>query len=319
MTRNQRILTIVLALQIVLVLLAKMPFSEKDAGSSSSLLIPSWSEMQPARILLGDDDGVRLRRHDGRWLIDDLDGFPADDIKIEALLERIGSSEVRRPLTRSARYHESFNLLEQEAEGRVRIWSKDDTEPTVDLLFGNAPNFGSIHIRRTNEEEVYEVRDLAAHDVAGPADNWIEKEWIGVDTTSIVGLTIRNAAGDFTVIREDDGWSINEPAMYAGQLVGEDQIADLLSDLCALRIAGAGGHRDESIHGFEAVQVQAELRYQTDSMDQVSTIVLEVGRPVTGDDTSRFVGRTGNDFVGIAWESALSSLLDADLKVMMGG
>lgn len=318
MTRNQRILTAVLALQIVLVLFAKMPFSGKSAGSSSSPLIPSWDEMQPTRILLGDDDGVSLRRQDGRWQVDDLDGFPADDRKIESLLERIGSAEVRRPLVRSARYHESFNLVEQDAEGRLRIWAADDEEPRVDLLFGNTPNFGSIHVRRTNEDAVFEVRDLAAYDVAGPAENWIEKDWIDVDTTNIVGLTIRNAIGDFTVIREDDGWSVNEPALYAGQVVGDDLISDLLSDICALRIAEVAGHRDETTHGFAAVGVQAELRFRADDMDEVSTIVLEIGLPVEGNDTSRYVGRSGSAFAGIAWESGLSSLLDADLSAMMG-
>ncbi|MDH3627439.1 MAG: DUF4340 domain-containing protein [Acidobacteriota bacterium] len=317
MTRNQRILLVVLAVQILLIVVVRMPMGERGVSAGPTPLIAGWDELVPTRVMFGgDDDAVQLLRAGDGWQVEALDGFPADGAKLESLLTKIGALEVRRPLVRSARYHESFGVREQDAEARLRIWGDGNDDPAVDLLFGNPPNFGSIHLRQADEDAVYEVRDLAAYDVSGPAGNWIDKDWLKIDSSDIDGLTVRNVSGSFTVVRGDEGWAVEEPAEFAGQPLGDDQLAGLLSDISGLRISDVAGRRDETLHGFATVGVQVDVR-RRDSTDHRFTL-LEIGLAVGDGNDRRFVGRDGEGFAGIALESSLQSILDLDLRAMMG-
>jgi hypothetical protein len=314
MNRNHTTLAILLIVQVALILLVRSPFSGGTSASESRPLLPMLEALTPMQIeLLGNEDRrVTLIKEAGGWQLGDLDGFPADDEKIEQLIDDLRALTIRRPVVTSKRYHASFKVADDENQGRVRLWDNPAEDPAIELIMGSSSNYRALHVRLEGTSEVYEVRDLAAYDVRADPEAWIEKDLVDVPEGQLVNLAVTNANGSFELIRQDGQWS----AEGSEAALNSDEVDSLVRAASSIQLAKPAGLRDAAAHGYAAAAATVTLRYrppgEPDSTD-VREIVVTVGAKPDADSSERYITRSDFEFSGVVWESSIRALLESTL------
>ena len=311
-TRTQTVLASILFVQVVLILLLRSPLTGGGAAPEPGLLLPELADREPLRIELveGEGDPLTLERSGEAWSIPEAGGYPADPVRVSDLLDRLRNLRVSRPVVRNARYHDSLEVTEDAPQARVRLWGAGDDEPMVTLLFGSSPNYRTIHLRRADRDEVYEVRDLATYDVAANPASWVNRKFLDVPEDDVVSARIENASGIVAIERSADGWSMTAPG--AGP-ADPDEVAGLLSAISTLQLADPAGPLDEAAQGFDRPAAVLTLRVGGDEEGAAPReIVLRVGAPVPDNDSQRFVARSGFEFAGRVWASSVERLIEED-------
>ena len=314
MNRNQSTLIALLALQVIVILLARSPFSSSTGSSRSHLLLPELDGGTAIRIELdGDQDrSLTLERKDKDWVLGELGGYPADATKIEELIDKLASLEVRLPVVSSSRYHKTFELTDDENRGRLRLFGDGSDTPEVDLILGSSPNYRVTNVRRADADEVFEVQGLASYDIGAEPGFWAEKQLVDVPEAELQGIKVTNASGTLELSRQGGTWKIASPAEFAQVSLDDSKVDGLVSVARSIRIDKPVGPVDDDAQGFRDAAVVVELSWLEDAEGQSTPRLLtyRIGGKVTDKDSQRYVSRTGFGFAGTVWESAISKLLD---------
>jgi hypothetical protein len=322
MSRTHGILGGLLLLQVVLILVFRSPLAGVGAATPPHALLPALEAVTATRIELEGGDGkekVTLRRTTAGWEVAEAGGFPADGTKVENLLADLKQLKVQRPVVSSDRHHESFKVREEDHEGRVRIYG-DGESPAADLILGSSPNYRTLHVRKADEDAVYEVRDLASYDVRAAASAWIDKVLVSVDRERVVGLRVANASGSFELAKRDGSWSVVAPAGRADRALDPQKIDGLLQVASSIRLADAAGPLDEAAQGLRepagtfTILWRAPDQPETEPPREVS---VRIGGPVTGEASQRYVTRSDLGFAGTVWDSTVARLLEEKLDQLL--
>jgi hypothetical protein len=311
MKRPQLVLLGLLAVQLLLILLVRSPFSTANPQSETRMLFPGLGELEPSRLeLLGpEDQSVALVRGADGWTVEQAGGYPADQTKIDGLVDQLAGLEVRRPVISSSRYHEAFEIDDEGFRGRVRMWADSD-EPLADLILGSSPNYRVSHARIAGENEVYEIAGLAPYDVSPEASSWADKQFLDVVQEAIVGLKVDNAAGGFELELVDGAWRIVAPAELAGREPDPDKVSSLLRTVSGLRIEAPVGPTDEAAFGFDTPASIVTIRWSEPDATSTGEAVIRVGGNLADQETQRYITRSGFDFTASIWESSVKKLID---------
>jgi hypothetical protein len=323
MNRTQLYLGGLLVLQLALILLFRSPFTGASTPYESRALWPELEALTPRAIELSDKDeaSLRIERSGDGWTIASLDGFPADGSKVEELLGNLQDLRVRRPVVSSGRYHDAFKVAPDDHEGRVRLWADGGGDPDVDMFLGSSPNFRTAHVRRSDEEAVYEVSGLSSYDLRPAADGWIERGLVDLDPAQVVGLQVTNASGGFELARLEGAWIFvtDDPA----QTPDPQKVERLLSSVASLQLAEGVGAVDPQAHGFASPAATVVIRYTDGALPDdpdaaVRELTVQVGGEPTDNESRRYVTRDGFPFTGTVWESSVSSLLEETVESLVG-
>ena len=310
MTRAQIGLALVLAFQIVLILLIRSPFGADDGLLQTRPFLPEAEGLEPRRVeLLGDDEArLTLEREGDDWFVAEADGFPADDSKVETLIADLAELEVRQPVVKSARYHDSFRVDDDDFAGRVQIWGQGD-DPQVDLFLGTSTAYQVTPARRAEDDAVYEISGLAAYQVSPDAAAWIDKELVDLNEAALTAVRVEGPAGRVELTRGDTGWVRSDAPEIPLDATSVRQWIDAAR---TIRLSDPAGRKDEAAHGFDSPLARVTLEH-----DGSSTTVLIGAQPDDG-QAKRYVTRDGYAFSGLVWESGLTPLLEKsaiDLEV----
>jgi hypothetical protein len=317
MSRTQLYLAGLLGVQVVLLLIFHAPFSA-TTGHESRPLLPVLEAVTPTLLEIegADEEKLRLVRRDDGWGIESLGGFPADDTKIDALLDELKGIRVRRPVVSSGRYLDSFKVADDDHEARLRLWADAAGDPAVDLIVGSSPNFRTCHVRLAGEKPVYEVRGLSPYDLRPATSGWIERDLVDADPARLVSLKLSNASGSFELARDGDGWKLASPAGGAGRALDPAKVESFVQSAAALRLDDAAGPLDESAQGLAAPAATLVLRWTSEPKAEAGTeadveeATVRVGGTVPDGDSRRFVTRDGFPFAGTVWDSSVRRLIE---------
>jgi len=322
MNRTQLYLAGILIVQVVLILLVRSPFSEASAGAEPRALLPALEALTPSQMEIAgpNDESIRLVREDESWRVESLDGFPADDVKVEDLLNNLADLRVRRPVVSSGRYHESFKVADDDYEGRIRLWAAAGSDADVDLFLGSSPNFRTSHVRLAGEDAVYEVRGFSSYDLKPASSGWIERELVQTDETRVVGFTLTNESGRFELVREDGIWKLHSPE--GDKTLDQGKVDAFVRTASSVRLDDATGPVDPAAHGFASPAATLVLRW-SDMLDGVAEeggvneLTLTVGQQLPDDESRRYITRDGFGFTGTIWESSIRRLLEEKLDDLL--
>ncbi len=327
MSRFHSTLCGVLLLQALLILFFRSPFAPTSAAVEARPLLASLAAVTPVRLQLGgsDEEPITLEKSGAGWGVTGLAGFPADAKKVDGLLENLKALTVSRPVVSSPRYHETFSVTEKKNEGRIRLWSGAGDEPELDLIVGNSPNYRITHLRRADENEVFEVRGLTSYEVRAATANWIDKDLVNVPREQLTGLVLTNSNGTLELQQVDGTWSIVAPRDAVGRALDTQKIDDLLRAASSVRLADAVGRRDAATHGFDPPSAVCVVRFAAGaagadaetSPAAAQELSVEIGGKVVGNESQRYVGRAGFDYTGSVWESSVQSLLESKLDDLL--
>jgi hypothetical protein len=268
----------------------------------------------------GDGQTLTLVRRDEAWGLEEAGGYPVAAGKVDTLIADLQALMVRRPVVTSGRYHASLGVEENGAEARIRIWEASTDEARVDLFVGNSPAYRTSHVRLGSETPVYEVKGLAAYDVRPQGSAWVERTLIDATPGRVTGLTLANAEGTFSLEKDGDSWKVVSPAGETGRTLDQDKVDSLLRAAVPLNLADPVGPVDEAVHGFTTPAATVTLHVaplaaanETEEPPPPEEIVLMVGGVPEGQDTHRYVSRSGFGFTATVWENSVKPLLEQTL------
>jgi len=322
MKRGHWLLVGLLAVQVVLIVLTRGPLAHSEGPGAPTALLASLESSTPAKIEIEGpkDERVTLVRDGGHWMIQEADGFPADDQKVDGLIEKLKAVKVTRPIVTSGRYHEALKVTEKTHERRVRIWNQASGNASTGLYLGSSPNYRVTHVRKEGDDRVYEVSDLGAFDVQDQPSGWVRSQLVDLQPQNVTTITVENTSGRFEITKGEDGaWSVASPAAGHGAL-DASKVTELLRAATSVRVAEPAGSIDRDAQGFSHPAARIKLVPGATASGVAAgdadsrAVLLEIGGKVTGEEGKRYVTVTGLDHAGIVYASSVDKLIEQKLS-----
>ncbi len=232
MNRTNRILAVVLVVQIVLIAVAFWPRPASVAGGES--LLAGLEAEQIARLTISDGTGNqgKLAKVMGSWVLSEADDYPCTANKVPEFLEKIVALKTNRLVTQTPASHKRLKVADDAFERRIELELADGT--THRLYLGSSPSYGAIHVRADGQNEVY-LASLSASEAGINVSNWIDTLYFSVTQDQIVALTLENANGHFEFEKDDAGaWTMKDLA--ADETLNENNVNSLASRVSSLRM-----------------------------------------------------------------------------------
>jgi hypothetical protein len=317
MTRNQWTLTVILAVQVLLVLLVRGPMAGDMGPAEARPLFPPLEAFAPAKLEIqgAGDEKITLTRDGDVWGIDEAEGYPVQDDKVEQLVEKLKEVQVRRPIVTSSRYHAALKVTDDEHERRVRIWNDSSGEPEIDFFVGSSPNYQRTHVRNAGEDLVYAAQGVGAYDVQAEATSWFRGSFVDVKIGNIKSFLLQNNQGAFELQRAEDGtWSVSSPVGMQDRVLDTTKVETLVRAVASLRAAEPAGRRDDETQGLSSPRATAVLRYAEPGgevgAEVEEELTLWVGGAPADDESRAYVARSGFEFAAEVYKTAVDKLLE---------
>lgn len=274
MTRLQRILSAVLALQVVLAAVVFWP--RPAAGGESGPLFPDLKTDDIVSITLLDRAGNRteLVRQDDGWVLGGGIGYPVDGTKVEPVLAKIAAIQTNRLVARTSDSHKRLQVAEDVFAERIELRMKDGVLET--LLIGSSPNPSGTHVRRATRPETYLTGELASWEVNPEARNWIDTRYVTLDRAEIASMTLVNKNGQFEFTKESEGnWLMADLA--EGEELEQSQLNALLSRISSMRMTEPLGQIERADYGLQTPQAKLTVIVEDSEDQSTKSYTLLVG------------------------------------------
>ena len=264
MNRTQRILAIVLAVQIVLSVVAFRPRAGRAGGGA---LFPDLKTADVVAMTLTDGDGntVQLRQVNGSWVLPAADDYPAVAGTITAALDKVVALDTRRLVTRTSSSHKRLQVAADSFAVRLELETASGAKHT--LYLGSSPSYGSTHFRAEGSDETYLANDLTTWTFDAQAVSWVDTAYFTVAPDTLRTVTVKNAKGTLTFNRDAQGnWTLAE--LPAGEELAQDAANQTLT-------------RATSVTLVEPLGKTRRPEYGLDRPLAVVTLQPKEGEPIT--------------------------------------
>jgi hypothetical protein len=265
------------------------------------------------------EEKVVLEKTDGEWKVSSHFNAPVTEDTINEYLEKMtGLKGEYRTEAAEAEKLADFSLKEDEAF-HVKAWKDADGEPVVDLLFGKAPDYKSVFVRKAGGERIYvEAANLRKDaglygddmEKAPEASKWLDKEIVKLEdeekeainrialTLPDKKLTLEKQAVEKEAAAEDDGsdeageapaeetpaepemeWKLVEGG-FAGQEAKDSAITNMVNKIASFMASDIVDPEKKAEWGLEEPAFEAVIAIEGKTDD----ILLKAGRPDTSGD-----------------------------------
>lgn len=251
MNKTVKILTFLLATQLLLAV--GIGLSDRGVTATKEpVTLLSFDVDKIDHITLEGPDGekVTLARKDKSWLMPDLDDFPANNNRVEQLIQQLGGLRSSTPVATSKSARDRFKVSEEQFERRITLSQGDNT--IARLYLGSSPSMHYIYARNAASDAIYAVK-AAAYDVPVKASDWEDRSVLtfsksSITTMDINGLHIVHRASDKESDKAANG-SSQTPQWQASGLPEGKQLKESSVDKLAGLLAGL---QFEKVLGREA-------------------------------------------------------------------
>lgn len=223
MNRLPLILGLILAAQLLLA--ATLYRAGAPEVRDATPLLANWEAVDKVQISDGEGKATLTRSADG-WVVQELDGLPADGDRVTGALDALGAITLGFPLTTTASAHDRFEVAEDDPQRRLELYAGD--EPRGAILLGSSPGFRQVHLRRAGEDAVYAVQ-LNAFDFPADPQQWLDKQLLALDSPT------RIETADYVLELEGERW-----ALASAAAVDQEQAQALAAAFGSLRVNGTG-------------------------------------------------------------------------------
>jgi uncharacterized protein DUF4340 len=246
------VLTALLGAQLALALAVAFTRSDHAAFDAKEPLLA----FQPAKVdqLAIDDDAgkqVELKRQGVQWVIPSSVGFPADQAKVEAFLNRLAALKKGWPVAETAAAAERFKVTEKSHDRRVVLSSGGSK--VGELLIGTSPTYRQVHVRAGDAPGIYTV-ELAAYDAGSGADTWMNRGLIDTPRDKIASIVL----GDITIDGKDGKFTL--AGLTKDEKPLPDKIDALASALAHPLFDAVQGKGKDALAQLEKPDVEAVVK-----------------------------------------------------------
>ena len=240
----QKLLTGLLGVQILLTAITWWPAPQ--VAASRPLI--EWEPEQITSVTIHSatadnlGDGLKLRRQEGGWVIENEYNYPAETTKMDELLEKLTAIKIRTPVTLQAVRHEQLNVADDNATRRVIVEAGDDS---VEFLLGIAGNNRS-HLRIAGQNEVYTISGLGAWAIRDSSTQYFDRKVLDVKAGTLLSYSLTNRHGTVELVRDEaNQWT--SPALVEGQELDVTKLDKLFQNTLQLSMSSAA---DPSLDPF---------------------------------------------------------------------
>ncbi len=258
MKRSHQILTAALVIQLLISVLVFWP---RQADSRpGAILLPDLEAEEVISLTLQDNDGQRLtlRKVAGAWVLPEADDYPARESVIMPILEKIATLSSATVVARTAASHIQLQVAEDAFVRRLDLEMEDGARHTV--YIGSAPRATAAHIRVAGQPETYLTTQLSSWELNVQASHWIDTLYIEIDQADVTEVTLENAQGSFTLVRdeEQDTWTLIDLA--ADETIAVAQTSAVVRNATRLSMLRPLGTVEEPVYGMDNPQATVMLQ-----------------------------------------------------------
>lgn len=207
---NRRQLGIVFGLLAALVAVWMALRSAGDTRGNGTLDIGDslGTDISYVSIEMPGDPVVRLEARESGWTVD---GYPAEDSVVSAMLAWLDTLPPARLVARSPSSHGRLGVVDSVAS-RIEFGNADG--PQFGFLLGGSGPEGRF-VRLSGQPEVFVVPDSAVIDLDRSLVGWRDLTIATVDTAALSRFVIRRGARDVVVVTRNapDSWSVDGTAV----------------------------------------------------------------------------------------------------------
>lgn len=229
MGRHIRILTIVLAVQIVVIAGVWFFGADRSNVEAERLLVVDREAVTAVEIAENADTTVRIEKSAEGWTLPALNGLPADAEKVTGLFDKLTEAEAAWPVATSESSARRFEVTEEKYQRRIRLFQGD--AQTAEIYLGTSPGFRKVHARRADSNDVFAIT-FAVFEAPVKLDEWLDKTLLQPKGT--VQSVARGGAWGLT--RDGEGWRLTDLAET--ESTDADAARDVVSKLSNLRVLG---------------------------------------------------------------------------------
>jgi hypothetical protein len=284
MSRTNRILSIVLVIQIVVAAAVFLPRILPARAEGE----PLFGALDPAgvtRLSISDSDGkvVELAKQGEAWVVPSGGDYPADSSKVSAFLSKVAAITTNSLVTRTSGSHKRLQVADDEFARRVELTLGDGSRRT--LLIGSSASGGS-HVRAAGSDEVYVARELFSYDAATDVVNWIDPVYFSFAQDKASRLTLENGNGTFEFEKDASGnWQMK--GLKAGESFSADSFTSLLARIASLRMTQPLGKDVKPEYGLDKPSATITIVAKDDAGND-KTHTLRIGaKDTSGEDAAQ--------------------------------
>ena len=272
MNNFNKVLVVVLAVQVVLAVLIFKPDSKSKASGEALLSDFAADSVTQIKIQDDTDSEIILKNVTGDWVLPDYGDYPVTASKVDALLDKFQGLKTDRLITQSETSQRRLKVADDEFVRRIEITTSDESYV---LYVGNTVSSNAVHVRLGSEDTVYLVNGLQTYDVRTQPSNWIDTTYFSVPFSDIVSVTLENAQGTFAFTKDGDTWTITSPT--GDRVADTTKISTFVNSVSQLRMQEPIGKEADESYGLDTpsatitIQVQAPLPEVDDSATDEAT------------------------------------------------
>jgi len=290
MKRHNQILASILVIQVLLSVVVFWPRSAAT-GQSESVFADLEAENIVA-LTIADADGksIALRKVTGNgstelaevWVLPDADDYPAQADKITPLLEDIVGLTTGRLVTRTDASHKQLQVAPNDFQRRIEFETNDGKKRAAFYL-GSSPSYGATHFRVADQNETYLTNDMTVWETNATASSWIDTSYLSVPPDEVTKLTLQNANGTFTLMKEDDEEDDQGVWIMAGlaedETLDEAKVNGIVRQATSVTMVRPLGQEEQAAYGMDAPKAVVTL----ETAERI--ITLRVGTQDPSDST----------------------------------
>ncbi|MBZ0307554.1 MAG: DUF4340 domain-containing protein, partial [Anaerolineae bacterium] len=183
-------------------------------------------------------------------------------------------------------------------------------ESQTTLYLGSPVSDNTVHIRRSDQYQVYLVNNLSAQDTNTELSVWINPLYVSLPFENMTHVTLENANGTFEFTKEEENWVM--AGLEEGESPDPTQIISFVQQVSQLRMQEPIGREIQDEFGLDSPSATVTIEVQETGEEESptsKTYTYQLGAAQENGYVAKF---SGSDFyVRIA--QAVGSLL-ADKK-----
>ncbi len=173
----------------------------------------------------GEDGEVTLTKAESGWQLPD--GSPADETKVDGVIEKLADAAAGWPVATSASVQERFEVAEENHQRRLTL--SDGGEPVADIYLGTSPGYRKAHARRVDDDDIYAIT-FSNYEAGTKAADWLDKALLRPNGA----LTGMRYDGAFDLSKDEEGvWTAS-----TGAALDQAKVETLAGRFTGLTVTG---------------------------------------------------------------------------------
>ena len=218
-----------------------------------------------------DNQQLALSRQGEEWVLPEKGNFPADQTRIDRLLDQLSGLKRGLPVATTKGAQKRFRVSDDAFERRVTLSRGDET--LSKLYLGTSPGMRRVHARTSDDDAVYTV-DFGVYDAPGNSEDWEDKSVLQISRSEIgkiilAGLTLSLLPGNGSGIASEQAGN-QDPGQttWRGDALAEKETVNqanadaLAEELAGLRIGSVLGTDTKPEYGLEEPELVIGLQHK---------------------------------------------------------